>query len=148
MSYISLLYHIVFSTKERRRTIVESHERELYAYIMGIIHNKGGHLYRIGGMPDHIHIVATISPQVSLSDMVKTIKQQSSRWLKDHEAFPQWEKWEEGYGAFTYAMSDLDTVVNYVRRQKEHHQTTSFADEFRAFLIEANIPFDDKYLPR
>ena len=138
----------MFSTKSRQPTIVEAAERQLYAYIMGIIQQRGGHLYRIGGMSDHIHIVASLPPQVALSDMVKTIKQESSRWLKDQEAFPHWDRWEEGYGAFTYAKSDLETVVNYVRNQKQHHQTTTFADEFRAFLIEANIPYDERYLPK
>uniref|UniRef100_A0AB33JKE5 IS200/IS605 family transposase n=4 Tax=unclassified Prevotella TaxID=2638335 RepID=A0AB33JKE5_9BACT len=148
MAYTKLLYHIVFSTKQRQPTIVLEYERELYAYIMGIIAQAEGHLYRIGGMPDHIHIIADIPSKISLSDFVKRLKQGSSNWLAANPHFPHWNRWEESYGAFTYAYNDLQEVVDYVRNQKEHHKKVSFTEEYRKLLDDFGIEYDERYIPK
>ena len=148
MSFIKSIHHIVFSTKKRTLSINQEHERELYAYIMGIITNLGGHLYRIGGMPDHIHILASIPSTVSLSDFVKTIKQSSSIWLGKNENFLNWIGWEDGYGAFTYSEKELSAVIEYIKNQKEHHKKVSFRDEYREWLLEMGISPDAPYFPR
>jgi REP element-mobilizing transposase RayT len=115
---------------------------------MGIIENAGGHLFRIGGMPDHIHLVVDIPSRVSLADFVKQIKQGSSNWLASNPDFANWRHWEEGYGAFTYAYKDLPHVVEYVKNQKIHHQKVSFADEYRALLDEYGIKYDERFMLR
>ncbi len=127
MSFTKSLYHIVFSTKRRESTINTENETQLYAYIMGVICNIGGHLYRIGGMPDHIHILTSIPATKSLSDFVKTIKQSSSLWMRENLDFPLWNGLEDGYGAFTYSQKEIPKIVNYIKGQKEHHKHTSFA---------------------
>lgn len=148
MSFTQSVYHIVFSTKHRSMVINESYERDLYAYIMGIIQQANGHLYRIGGMPNHIHILAGIPASLSLSEFVKTIKQASSIWLKNNKNFPLWEGWEEGYAAFTYSHRDLPVLVNYIKGQKEHHKKITFQEEYRDWLIEMGISPDEPFSPK
>jgi putative transposase len=148
MSYYRMIFHIVFSTFRRAETINEQHERELYAYIMGIIGHLGGHLYRIGGVPDHLHIIAEIPPKVSPSNFVKTIKQSSSNWLHGNNDFPQWRGWEEGYGIFTVSYSNKDEVIEYVKNQKTHHAKITYAEENRKILEDAHIMIDERYMPK
>ena len=147
MSYSCMIYHIVFSTYRRTPNILTEHERELYAYFMGMINNLGAHLYRIGGMPDHIHIVVDIPPKISVSEFVQKIKRSSSFWLGENNNFPGWEKCEEGYGVFTCSYSQKQKLIDYVKGQKEHHTKISFADEFRFFLEHSGIKIDERYMP-
>jgi REP element-mobilizing transposase RayT len=134
MSYTKLLYHIVFRTKYSKNTIPEKHEKELYAYIMGIINNKKSKLYRIGGTENHIHLLLDIHPTFALSDFMKELKEYSSKWLKHNSYFPDFENWAVSYAGFTYNFSERETIINYIKNQKEHHKTVSFEDEYRQFL--------------
>ncbi|MGB5027939.1 MAG: IS200/IS605 family transposase [Chitinophagaceae bacterium] len=145
-SYRQIYYHIIFGTKNRESTIAPSHEDELYKYISGIIKNHQCKLYRINGMPDHIHIFTDLHPSVCLSDLVKNIKVASSIWLKANGNFPSFTGWQEGYGAFTYAEKDSNMIINYIRNQKEHHRTENFFEEYKRLLAEQKIEFDEKYL--
>ena len=147
MSYSKLIYHLVFGTLNRLPSIDVEHDRDLYMYIYGIIKNSGGFVYRIGGMPDHVHIIAEIPRDVSLSDYVRKIKQSSSLWMKQSSKFPIWAGWANGYGAFTCSPSLIDKAVSYVMNQKEHHSKMSFREEYRKFLEDCGIPYDEKYLP-
>ena len=135
-SYRQVYYHIIFGTKNRESTIAPSHEDELYKYISGIIKNHQCKLYRINGMPDHIHIFTDLHPSVCLSDLVKNIKVASSIWLKANGNFP----------LFTYAEKDSNMIINYIRNQKEHHRTENFFEEYKRLLAEQKIEFDEKYL--
>jgi REP element-mobilizing transposase RayT len=146
MSYRQIFYQIVFGTKHRQKVIPETHCRELYQYISGIIKNKNCKLYRINGTEDHIHIFSDLHPGVSLSDYVKDIKVASSVWMKANGNFPKFGAWQEGYGAFTYSSREKDMIINYVKNQKEHHKTETFHDEFKRLLIETGIEFNEKYL--
>jgi len=145
-SYRQIYYHIIFGTKNRESTITPSCEEELYKYISGIINNHHCKLYRINGMPDHIHIFTDLHPSVCLSDLVKNIKVASSIWLKANGNFPLFSGWQEGYGAFTYAEKDSNMIINYIRNQKEHHRTENFFEEYKRLLAEQKIEFDEKYL--
>ena len=147
MSYCRLTYHIVFATYRRCPTIHAEHERELYQYIYGIMKRLGGFVHRIGGMPDHIHILADIPPTMTVSEFVKAVKQSSSIWMKNNRNFPHWDGWTNGFGAFSCSLSDKDRILKYIMGQKEHHQKLSFADEYKKFLIDNGIPFEEKYLP-
>lgn len=145
MSYITSYYHIVFRTYRSKPTICEEHETELYAYIYGIAKNLGCQTYRIGGMPDHIHIFVSLPSTITLSAFVQRVKTDSSKWLKANPNFPDFRGWGHEYAGFSYSYRDKDMIVNYIKRQKEHHHKTSFAEEYYKF-IEENIPyFDDKY---
>ena len=144
MSYTKLLYHAVFCTKHRKNTIPETHEKELYAYIMGIINNKKSKLYRIGGTENHIHLLFDMHPTFALSDFMREVKEHSSKWLGQNPNFPDFEGWAVSFAAFTYNFNDKQTIINYIRNQKEHHQSGSFEDEYRQFLIENSVEIDEK----
>ena len=145
-TYTQIIYHIVFTTKERNRVLKESEREKLFSYIWGVINNHQSHLYRINGIEDHLHIMTSIHPTVCLSDFVKEIKTGSSRWIKENGVFHSFEHWQEGYGAFTLSMREKDSLIEYIKRQKEHHKGTSFIDEYKLLLEEAGITFDERYL--
>lgn len=145
-TYRQIFYQVVFGTKHRKPTIKFKHETELYKYISGIISNKNCKLYRINGMEDHIHIMFDLHPCICLADLVKDIKVASSIWMKASGLFPGFEGWQDGYGAFTYSIREKDTIINYIKNQKEHHRVEKSYDEFRRLLSESGIGFDDKYL--
>jgi REP element-mobilizing transposase RayT len=144
--YKQIIYQIVFSTKYRKPAINSAHERELFQYIHGLIKNKGGKLYQINGMEDHIHIMSDLHPTLCLSNFVKDIKVSSNKWMKDSGKFPAFDSWQEGYGAFTYSIREKDMIIRYIKNQKAHHKAENFEDEYRRLLIENGIEFDEKYL--
>ena len=148
MSYTTSYYHIVFRTHRSEPTICEEHEKDLYAYIYGIAKNLGCQTYRIGGMPDHIHIFVSLPATISLSAFVQRIKTDSSKWLKDNPKFPSFRGWGHEYAGFSYGKRDKDMIVNYIMRQKEHHHKTTFAEEYRSFLEENEITIDERYFLR
>jgi REP element-mobilizing transposase RayT len=145
-SYRQILYQIIFSTKERTSSLHESHRQELYKYIWGVINDHNCKLYRIGGIEDHLHIFSDLHPSVCLADLVKDIKLASSSWIKNTGLFPLFPGWQTGYGAFTYNIKEKDAVIEYIKRQKEHHQKESFLNEYKRLLIENGILFEEKYL--
>jgi len=145
MSYTKLLYHIVFRTKYGKNTIPEQHEKELYAYILGIVNNKKSKLYRIGGTENHLHLLIDIHPTFALSDFMRELKEHSSKWLAQNPNFPDFEGWAVSFAGFTYNLSDKQMIINYIKNQKEHHKTVSFEEEYRCFLVENGIEIDEKY---
>ena len=145
-TYTQILYQIVFSTKSRERTLSENNRIELYKYISGVLKNKKCHLYRINGVEDHIHIVTHIHPSVALSNLIKDIKMASSEWIKTNKIFPNFNGWQDGYGAFTYSVSEKNRLIEYVKNQEAHHQKKTFKEEYIELLNEHGIEFDEKYL--
>lgn len=145
-SYHQILYHIVFSTKNRARSLSNEESTELYKYIWGIIKNHNCHLYRINGVEDHIHIVCDLHPSCKLSDLIKDVKVASSLWVKNSRRFPDFTGWADGYAAITLSIKEKDTVINYIKNQREHHKKISFAEEYREFLDSNGIKYDEKYI--
>ena len=145
-TYTQILCHIVFSTKHRGATLAAERRRDLFAYIWGILKKNQCHLYRLNGVADHIHILTSLHPTLALAALVKDIKVASSAWIKSEKVFPMFDHWQDGYGAFTYSMNDKDALIEYIKNQEEHHRTETFADEYRRFLKEAGIEFDERYL--
>lgn len=145
-TFTSLTYHVVFGTKYRRPRITENVRDELYAYIGGIIRDERGYLLQIGGMPDHIHILAGFSPAVAVSDMLRQIKAGSSKWLNERQDMIDRFEWQTGYGAFTVSQSQVEAVRRYIQRQEEHHRARSFKDEYMALLKRHGIAFEERFL--
>lgn len=145
MSYTTSYYHIVFRTYRSEPTISIEHERELYAYLFGIARNLHCQTYRIGGMPDHIHLLVSLTPSISLSSFVQRIKTDSSKWLKANPNFPKFRGWGREYAGFSYSIRDKEMIVGYIMRQKEHHRRVSFGEEYRDFLLENNMTIDERY---
>ena len=147
MSHTKLIYHLVFGTKNRKMTITQEYDRKLYAYMYGTMKNDKAHVHWIGGMPDHVHVVVEIPPVISVADFVKVLKRRSGVWLKEQPEFPDWEGWAEGYAAFSCSADDLSRVVDYAKRQKEHHCVSTFREEYIKFLQECGLDYDEQYLP-
>ena len=145
-TYTQILFQIVFRTKNGERTLIEPGRENLYRYIWGILKNKKCHLYRIGGVEDHIHIITHIHPAVAVARLIKDIKLASSDYIKNKNIFPDFTIWQKGYGAFTCSISARDNLIEYVKHQKEHHQKVNFRDEYINLLKEHEIEFDEKYL--
>jgi len=145
-SYTNLLYHIVFSTKDRRPLITPDYEVRLYDYIGGTIRDLGGISLALNGTEDHVHLLAKLRPDRALSDVLRKLKANASGWM--HRVFPRLENftWQRGYGAFTVSQSNVREVIEYIARQKQHHKKISFRDEFIRFLIANEIKFDERYL--
>lgn len=146
-TYTQLLYHIVFSTKDRTLVLAERERIELYKYIWGFIRKRNCVLYRINGMEDHLHLLVSLRPDISLSDFVRDLKSSSSLWINSERLFPLFSGWQSGYGAFTYAMRDKEVVINYIINQQEHHRKFSYAEELRSLLKEVGVEVDERYFP-
>ncbi len=145
-SHRQILYHVVFGTKDRKPTIAEEQCEKLYKYIWGIVKGHNSKLYRINGIADHIHIMSDLHPSISLADYIKNIKVASSLWLKESTLFPQFEGWQDGYGAFTYSIKEKDNLIEYIKNQKVHHRSENFYDEYKRLLDENGVKFDERYL--
>jgi putative transposase len=145
-SYTNLLYHIVFSTKDRRPLIKPEYEPRLYEYIGGTIRGLGGVSLELNGTEDHVHLLAKLRPDRALSDVLRKLKANASGWM--HDVFPAVQdfSWQRGYGAFTVSQSGVEEVRNYLRRQKEHHAKFSIRDEFIQFLKVNGIEYDERYV--
>jgi REP element-mobilizing transposase RayT len=137
----------VYSTKRRERTLPKAHRPELFKFIYGLLKNKKCHLYRIGGVEDHLHIVTHLHPSVALAPLVKDIKLASTDFIKNHRHwFPDFDGWQEGYGAFTYHVNSKNNLIEYVKNQEEHHKTKTYLEELIELLKEHGVEFDEKYL--
>jgi REP element-mobilizing transposase RayT len=145
-TYTQLLFHIVFSTKNRERTLTDAHRESLYKYIWGIDQKLNCHLYRIGGTDDHVHILTAIPTTLSIAKYVQEIKAGSSHWVKSQAAFPRFESWQDGYAAFTVSFGERDALIEYIKGLAEHHRRESFLDEYGRLLIRHGIAFDERYL--
>ncbi len=145
-SYTNLIYHIVFSTKNRQPVIIENVKTRLYEYIGGTIRGVGGIALAINGMEDHIHVLAKLRADKTVSAVLRDLKANSSGWM--HKVFPELKdfSWQNGYGAFTVSASQSEKVKQYIADQEKHHQKRSFRDEFIALLKANEIDFDEKYL--
>ena len=144
MSYAQLYFHIVFGTKDHVPLIADSWEDEMYRYLGGIIRGQKSEPIEINGMPDHVHLLVRLSPVIAISDLMRELKANSSKWArKTHE--PKFG-WQRRYGAFSISESDSDAEREYIRRQKIHHQKQTFEDEYRELLRLHQIDFDDRYL--
>jgi REP element-mobilizing transposase RayT len=137
-SYSSAIFHIVFSTKERADLIRTDVLHELWKYVTGIARKHKMQMIAVGGTENHIHVLIALPARISLSDTVRTLKANSSRWLR--ESGPAFS-WQEGYGAFSVSPSQLERVKRYIANQKEHHTNRSYEDEFIRMLTAANIAF-------
>lgn len=145
-TYSQIYIQIVFSVKGRENLIRETFRDELQMYISGIIKNLNQKLYAIYIMPDHAHLFISINPSKSISDLVRDIKANSSRFINEKGWIKGKFAWQDGYGAFSYSKSQSANVVNYVINQPNHHKSVTFKDEYIALLKKFEIQFEEKYL--
>ncbi|MEA2559328.1 MAG: REP-associated tyrosine transposase [Acidobacteriota bacterium] len=139
-TYTKLQYHLVFSTKNRGALIHPPLRDELYAYLGGILRGQGGILLVAGGMPDHVHLLAGIRPDMAIAKMLQLLKTNSSKWMNERTG---WFAWQVGYGAFSVSESKVPEVRAYIMGQEEHHRTISSEEEFRTLLRRHGLSIDD-----
>ncbi|MGH9942697.1 MAG: IS200/IS605 family transposase [Pyrinomonadaceae bacterium] len=144
MSYTNLLYHIVFATKERYPLIPAELRPRLHEYPGGTVRGLDGITLEVGGVSDHVHVLAKIKPTIAVSEFIKKLKANSSGWANrlTHGRFA----WQGRYGAFTVSESQVERVRAYIQTQEEHHRGVSFEDEFKALLRAHQVEFDERYL--
>jgi putative transposase len=145
-TYTQIIYHVVFSTKNRKPVLNEENREDLYRYIWGIVRNKQCHLYRVNGVADHIHILSSLHPTICLADFVKEIKTSTSNWIKENQLFQEFDHWQNGYGAFTCSINEKEQLIEYIKNQSDHHKKKTFLEEYQELLREAGIAFDPKHL--
>jgi REP element-mobilizing transposase RayT len=144
---LSKLYvHIIFHVKNNAILIREEDDNELYAYIGGIIKSTGSFPIIINGVQNHIHILSTMSKNISLADFVSKIKANSSLWIKTKGNHYKHFEWQGGYAGYSVSQSGVSNVEKYIKGQKEHHKTVIFKEEYIEFLKESEIDFDEQYL--
>lgn len=139
--------HLVFSTKERRAFLQDKTVRdELHAYLGGISKQLDCPPIKIGGVADHVHVLARLGRTISQADWVKELKRVSTLWLKARgREFADFQ-WQGGYATFSVSQSNLSSVVEYIEAQEDHHRQRSFQDELRFLLNKHNVTFDERYL--
>jgi putative transposase len=145
-TYSQIYIQIVFAVAGRENLIKSEWQPELYKYITGIVKNHGQKLIAIGGVENHVHILLGIKPNIALSDLVREIKANSSRFINERNFVRGKFTWQEGFGAFSYSHSQLRDVIRYIENQEEHHKKVTFKDEYLKFLQRYQIDFDEKYL--
>ena len=144
-TYSQIYIQLIFAVKSRQSLIKESYNAELFKIIGSIINNKSCRLLEINSVPDHIHILISMSPKITISDIVGDVKSITSKILNEKYFFGKF-KWQSGFGAFSYAKSQIENVRKYIRNQKKHHKKITFREEYIDFLTKFEIEYDQKYL--
>jgi putative transposase len=145
-TYTQIHIHIVFAVKYRAAVIKSSWSEQLHKYSTAIVQNRQHKMLAINSMEDHIHLLVGMRPTQSLSDLLQDIKTGSSKWINERKFCSGLFRWQEGYGAFAVNKPGVNTVIDYIKNQQQHHQKKTFRDEYRQFLIEQEIEFDEKYV--
>ncbi len=141
MSYVTSLYHIVFSTHNRQPVIDDANREHLYRIIAARIKELKSKALIINGVQDHVHILLSLSPQVALSDLMRDIKAKSSVWAKASGMFPLFKGWEKEYGAFSLSANHKEAVYDYIKGQEAHHNKVSLENEFERLVLKAGLTF-------
>jgi putative transposase len=145
---VSLLVHIVFSTKNRAYLITPAIEPDLYKYISGTLRKMESPCLRIGGTANHLHLLISQSKNIALAFLLEELKKSSSKWMKQQDASLRLFKWQDGYGAFTIGQSNVATLKRYIELQKTHHRRRSFEDELRGLLKKYHVEYSERYIWR
>lgn len=145
-TYSQIYVQIVFAVKGRENLISKIHREELHKYISGIAQNRGLKMLSIFCMPDHVHLLVGIKPSITISDLVRDIKAGSSNFINQQHWVKGKFNWQEGFGAFSYSKSQIDSVIKYILSQEEHHKKTTFKAEYFDFLEKFEIDYDEKYV--
>ncbi len=145
-TYSQLLLHVVFSTKQRQAWITSEISERLYAYIGGIVRAEKGTLYDIGGIEDHVHLYLRWRTDESISNLLRTVKSRSSKWI--HDTFPDLGEfaWQEGYSVFSVSKSQEEALKRYIAGQAEHHQKFDFKSELLQLLKANGVEYDERYM--
>ena len=145
-TYSQIYIQIIFAVKGRENLISKERREELHKYITGIVQNREQKMLSVFCMPDHTHLLVGMNPSIAISSLVRDIKAGASKFINDSRWIKGKFNWQEGFGAFSYSRSQIDTVIKYILNQEEHHKKTTFREEYLDFLKKFAIEYDEKYL--
>lgn len=145
-TFSQIYIQLVFAVKGRENLIANSWKTELHKYIAGTIKGKGHKPIIVNGMPDHIHAFVGLKPAMSISDLVRDIKNNATNFINERHFVKGKFVWQESYGAFSYSHSHISRVYDYILNQEKHHQKKTFKQEYTDFLKKFEIDYDEKYL--
>jgi REP element-mobilizing transposase RayT len=145
-TYTQIYLHVVFAVEGRQSLITLEHNDELQKYITGIVTAQRHKLIAINNMPDHLHLLVGLRPDAMLSDLVRDVKAGSSKFINEKRWVMGRFSWQEGFGAFSYARSQLGAVIRYIQNQQKHHAKKSFRDEYLELLEKFGVEYDQKYI--
>ena len=145
-TYHQIYLQTVFAVKYRKAIIDKVWSSQLYAVIGNLINETGCKTIIVNGVEDHVHCLIGLKPVVSVSELMKTVKAKSSKYINDHSLTASRFEWQEGYGVFSYGQSQVDKVYKYIQNQEAHHKKLSFRDEYLEFLKKFKIDYDEKYI--
>ncbi|MDG4945161.1 IS200/IS605 family transposase [Weeksellaceae bacterium KMM 9713] len=145
-TYSQIYIQVIFAVKGRKNLIPKEHRIELQKFITGIVNRRDQKLIAIYAMPDHVHLLIGLKPNVAISDIVRDVKAGSSKFISDNNWVYGKFNWQSGYGAFSYSRNQLDRVCEYIANQEHHHKTKTFKEEYLEFLEKFEVEFDSKYL--
>jgi REP element-mobilizing transposase RayT len=145
-TYTQIYIHIVFAVEGRQNLVPSEHREELRKFITGIVTAQKHKLIAVNTMPDHLHLPIGMRPDAALSDLVGDIKTGSSNFINKRRWFAGRFSWQEGFGAFSHARSQLDTVIRYIENQPEHHAKKSFRQEYIELLEKFGVDYDPRYI--
>jgi REP element-mobilizing transposase RayT len=145
-TYTQIHIHFIFAVKFRQGLIQKEWKDRLYQYIIAIVKNNGHKMLIINGMPDHVHLLIGLRPEQSISDLMKEVKSNSSKWINEQNFIKGKFAWQEGYGAFTYSKSQLPRLISYIENQEEHHRKKTFQEEYLRILEEQKVEYNPQYL--
>ncbi len=145
-TYTQINMHVIFSVNGRENILNKKIRNELFKYISGILKEKGQYPLAVNGYTDHVHMFFEMNPKNSLSEIVRIVKSNSSKWINQEKFLPGKFSWQEGYGGFSYSRSQRHNVIQYIMNQEEHHKISSFREEYLKLLERFDIDFDDQYV--
>ncbi len=145
-TFTQIYIQIVFAVKGRQNLISKTWKDELHRYISGIITNKGQKSIIVNGMSDHIHAFIGLKPSMSVSDIARDIKNNSSKFINERKFVKGKFQWQEGYGGFSYSHSQIEQVYNYILEQEKHHKRKTFKEEYIEFLEKFQVEYNDRYV--
>ena len=145
-TYSQIYIQIIFAVQGRQNLIASKNREELHKYISGIVQKREQKMLSVFSMPDHTHLLVGLQPSIAISDLVRDIKAGSSNFINDQNWIRGKFNWQEGFGAFSYSRSQIDSVIKYILNQEEHHKKFSFKEEYIDFLKKFEIEYNEKYL--
>jgi putative transposase len=145
-SLSQVIVHVVFSTKDRHKFLDKSIAPRMHGYLATVCRDSNCEAYRVGGMPDHVHLAVRLGRTISQADLIEKVKVTSSSWIKEQGNAYQSFHWQRGYGTFSVGFSQLEALQDYIDAQPEHHRTRTFQEEYRELLRKYHIEFDEQYV--
>jgi len=145
-TYTQIHIHAIFAVQNRQSLISSDWRDDLYKYITGIVQNHNHKMLQINGMPDHIHVLLGFRPTQSLSELMKYVKQDSTKWVNQNKFVNGRFSWQKGYGAFSHSRSQVPQVIKYIQKQREHHKKKSFRQEYLDFLEKFDVDYDERFI--